>query len=367
MRLLHIRLVLLLLGSLFWTCSEKDDQIQARYQNIVEAVYASGTIHPLHEYKAYANASGILRNLLVREGDSVRAAQLLFEVESKDPELRAQAAREALDYARVNAKENSASIEELRANAEAARVRSVNDSLVLHRMRTLLQSGSTTQSEVDRVHANFLASRSLWVAAEQRLRSTQQTLANQLKYAQRQYEIASSSQDHFQVRSRFDARVYALYREEGEMITASQPVALLGDAHDFMLRLVIDASDVARVKSGQKVLYTVDAFPDSIFSATVVKVFPVLENETQSFRVDAHCDRPPLVPFVGTQLQANIVVSEKEHALVIPRAYLQPNNQVLIKDGSSITSKSVKLGISSLEFVEILSGIDTATKIVRSH
>ncbi len=348
-----------------WSCTKSTDTIRAQHKNIVEAVYAAGTIHPLNEYKAFANASGILRNVLVHEGDSVAGGQLLFEVESRDPQLRTQSAKEALDFARANADEHSAALDELRANLDAARARWQSDSSLAARTKLLFTHGSTTSSELERVQRAADASSALFVAAEKKLLSTRQSLANQVRFAQKQFELASTTSKNFAVLSRFEGQVYALYREEGEMVTSSQPVALLGDARAFVLRLVIDAADVLKLKVGQRVLYSLDAFPDSSFRATVLKVYPVLDNETQSFRVDARCDERPAVPFVGTQVQANIIITEKEHALVIPRSYLQANNKVLVKDGSSSRFQDVQIGISNLEYVEIRSGITEQDQLLR--
>ena len=355
----------LCIGLILFSCSKNADSIVVQRKKIVEAVYASGTMHPLNEYKAYANATGILRNLRLREGDSVAAGQELFQIESRDPDLRVQSAQEALQYARSLADPHSSTIDELVANCDAARAKLMGDSLNLSRMKALHASGSATTSDLDRAQSTFDQSRAQLSSAMRRLENTKLSLRNQVLLAQKQLELARTSSENFSVRSRCDGKVFALYREEGETVNSQQPVALVGDAKDFLLRLVIDASDVVRVQPGQKVMYTVDAFPDSTFSATVVKTFPVLENETQSFRVDARCDQTPAVPFVGTQIQANIIVSQKQNALVIPRSCLQSNNQVFVKEGSSIKTVDVQVGISNLEYVEIVSGLSEGAQIVR--
>lgn len=357
----YIFLLLILLIA----CGKKEESISPQYRPIVEAVYASGSLHPVGEYKAFANATGLLRNIHVREGDSLSPNTLLFEVESRDPQLRSQNAREALAYARANASTTSPMMAELSANIANAQAKFEGDSLSYARTKELYAGNAVTKAELDRVSALYQSSKAALQAAEMRYATTSQTVANQLQQAERQFELATTTQNNFQVRSYRKGKVYALYKEEGEMVTNQQPVALIGDADAFVLRLVIDASDVARVKTGQEVLYTLDAFPDSIFHARVSKVYPQLENETQSFRVDAECSTKPAIPYAGTQVQANIIITQKEKALIIPRAYLQPGNMVFVKDGSDIKSQHVKTGILNLEHAEILSGIDEKTILVK--
>ena len=157
-----------------------------------------------------------------------------------------------------------------------------------------------------------------------------------------------------------------MYKEVGESVNAQQPLALLGDMNNFVLRLVVDASDINRIKLGQRVQYTIDAYPDSIFYATVAKIFPVLDNESQSFRIDAQCDGVPIVPFVGTQVQANIIIAHRDNALVIPRSYITNSSEVSVKDGSNVRVVKVISGISNLEFVEIVSGIDEKSTLAKT-
>lgn len=349
-------------GIVFFTlvlmaCGKKGDDISPVRKPIVEAVYAGGTIHPQGEYKAFANATGILRELYVREGDTVLADQLLFAIEAKDPAVREQNAREALNYAESNAAANSALLEELRANIENAAAKAANDSAVFTRTKGLFESSAATKAELDRTSWLYEQSRALLVASRNKYASTRTSLVNQLAAARRQMELAAVTRGNFTVRSLIGGRIFAVYKEPGEIVNSQQPVAVLGDAGRFVLRLVVDQTDITRIATGQEVLYTIDALPDSIFSARVTKIYPTLDMETQSYRVDAECVVTPLVPYLGTQVQANIVVRRKENALVIPRGYLQPDGTVLVKNGGDVQSVPVKTGVRNLEYVEITGGL----------
>jgi hypothetical protein len=69
---------------------------------------------------------------------------------------------------------------------------------------------------------------------------------------------------------------------------------------------------------------------------------------------------PPKV-YYGLSGEANIVVSTRDNAIVIPAEYLLGDNKVLTEEGE----KSVQVGIKNLKFAEILSGIDTTTSLLK--
>ena len=347
-----------------FSCGKKSDETSPVRKPVVEAVYAGGTIHPQNEYKAFANAAGLLRELYAREGDSVGVGSLLFAVDSRDPAVREQLAREALAFAGGNAADGSALLDELRANIENAAAKAANDSAAAARAKNLYEQNAASKAEYDRAAWQYGQSKAQLAAAQNKYRSSRAALDNQLAAARRQMELAAVSKENFTVRSLIDGRVYAVYKEPGEIVTTQQPVAILGSNSRFLLRLVVDQTDITRVAPGQEVLYTIDALPDSIFTARITKIYPSLDVETQSYRIDAECAAPPRVPYLGAQVQANIIVRRKENALVIPRGYLQPDGTALIKEGGEIRAVKVSTGVRNLEYVEITGGLSEQTVIV---
>src|SRR5262249_12413474 len=116
-----------------------------------------------------------------------------------------------------------------------------------------------------------------------------------------------------------------------------------------------------RISLGQKVLITMDAYRGEVFEGKISKIYPNLDVRSQSFIVEAEFVKRPSVLYPGMSAEANIVVHEKKNALVIPIAYLKGNDAVLTEDGE----KKVKTGLKSIDYVEILSGIDKNTELLR--
>ena len=113
--------------------------------------------------------------------------------------------------------------------------------------------------------------------------------------------------------------------------------------------------DIQRIQLGQRALVSLNTDKANVFNATITKIYPSFNTSDQAFIAEATFN--PLPPGLrnGTQLQANIILGEKKHALVIPTNYLLPGDSVILAaDHSHIP---VTTGIHTLEWVEITGGL----------
>ena len=86
-----------------------------------------------------------------------------------------------------------------------------------------------------------------------------------------------------------------------------------------------------------------------------------MNEQTKTFQVEAEFVKRPNFLYPNSSFEANIVINSKKNTLVIPLEYLN-NNSVTLKDGSS---KKVTPGLKDYKKVEILSGIDKNTEIIK--
>ena len=97
----------------------------------------------------------------------------------------------------------------------------------------------------------------------------------------------------------------------------------LGSDSQFVVELLIDEVDIARVYEGQKVLLVLNAYGDEVFEAKISKISPKMNERSQTFMVEANFVTRPDVLYAGLWGEANIVIVTKENALTIPVDYLQ--------------------------------------------
>ncbi len=345
-----------------WSCQSEVSTTKPRYMNLTESVYASGSIKTQDQYQVYSTVSGILEKIYVEEGDTIHRGQPLFRIQSDNSSLSTANARLNLELARQNYGPGSPVLQELELNVESAYQKYVKDSLNYHRKRRLLQEEIGTQAEVEQFELSLETSRNNYFAAQERLASTQNQLKTELERAENSYKMQVNSSGDFTVDSKIDGKVYAINKEEGELVVQQEPLALLGNAEVFVLELQVDELDIGRIEMKDKVLVTLDTYGDSVFKAYISKIYPVLDSRTQTFLVEAQFITRPVVLYPSLSLEANIIVRDKVRAMAIPKMYLVDNEYVVNQNEEKIP---VEIGVNNLEYVEISGPLDTTTILIK--
>ena len=357
MRVLVFMSVLLLTVS----CSDKHDKILPTEQSLTESVYASATIQPDSLYQVYAVVSGILDEVLVEEGDTVYEDMPLFQIINNTPKLNSQNAKFALDLAKENYNGNAAILSSVKDEIDAAVLKFKNDSVNYYRQKNLWEQRIGSKSQYDTKKLTYeLASNQLKVL-KNKYNRTKNELKTSLKQAQNSFNASSIETDDYTITSKMDGKVYALLKEPGEIITSMEPIAAIGSANRFVIKLLVDEVDIIRIHTTQLVLIDLEAYANSIFKARVSKIYPKKDERNQTFTVEAVFVKPPDILYPGLSGEANIIIAQKEKVLTIPKAYLMDDDKVKTDEGIV----KVKTGLQNMDTVEILSGISKHTYIYK--
>jgi HlyD family secretion protein len=264
----------------------------------------------------------------------------------------------------ANLGKSSPVLKELMAAVDAAKTKMEFDSLNFVRYTNLLKSNATTRAEYDRMKLQFDNSKNEYILQKSRLGKTQNQLYIELQNAKSQLQIAGDESGRYTVRSQIAGRVFKTMKERGELVRRNEVVAIVGMDDAFYLQLNVDELDVQRLKLGQRVLAKIDAYPGKFFEGRVSKIYPMINKQQQSIRVDADLAAPLPGNFSGLALEANIVIQEKQNALVIPKAVLLPGDSLNIKTEDGIKKIKIIRGIETLDEVEIAEGLDSAEYLI---
>ena len=157
--------------------------------------------------------------------------------------------------------------------------------------------------------------------------------------------------------------MYKVLKKKGEFANTLSPVAIIGDANSFLIELNVDEYDIAQIRIGQPVLFTMDSYKGKVFEAKVEKIEPLMNEESRSFIVKANFITKPELLYPNLSLEANIIIRTKEKALTIPRSYLINDSLVLVgKD----EKRKVVIGIKDYQKVEVKSGLTEKDIIYKS-
>jgi multidrug resistance efflux pump len=343
------------------SCSKNSEKIKPIEQNLTESVYASAIIQPDSLYQVYAIVSGILDTNLVKEGDVVVQDQAIIQITNNTPKLNTENAKFALDLAQKNYKGSATILSSIEDEIDAAQLKYQNDSINYYRQKNLWNQGIGSKADYDLKKLNYeLANNNLKLLKNKYYR-TKNELQTTVKQAQNNYKTSVISTKDFTIKSKMKGKVYALYKEPGELVNSMEPLAAIGSASNFIIELLVDEVDIVRIGIGQNILITLDAYKGNVFKGVVSKIYPKKDERNQTFLVEAIFENPPEVLYPGLSGEANIIIAVKKNVLTVPITYITKNSEVKTDKGLV----PIKIGIKNLEYAEVISGISKDTNLYK--
>jgi multidrug efflux pump subunit AcrA (membrane-fusion protein) len=359
---LQIVILVWLSGMVLIACSKKKE-IHPQMRQLTEAVYASGTMVPENEYKVVASIQGYLQKALVKEGDSIKKGQLLFTLLNETQQAQIAAASKTVAKTIPVAAEDAPAVRDLEQRLASAKTRLRNDSIQYARYKNLYDQNAIAASTYDRYRLQYQTTLHEVESLEAQIKQQRLTAGLQLQEAQNQLQLAQTERSNELLKSYTAGKVFEVYKQTGDLVAPGQPIALIGSGN-MIAKLLIDEDDLGKVKVGQKVLITMDAYPGKIFQAHVQKIYPLLNRQEQSFRVDALFDNVIPVQLYGLNLEANIVLTENVNALVIPKTALFKGDSVLLKKNGKVVKTKIHTGIEDKDYVQVVEGLDPSSTII---
>jgi multidrug efflux pump subunit AcrA (membrane-fusion protein) len=349
----------LLIPTLVTSCRHPQTT-QPQYRDIVDAVFASGNTEAKNTYKITAYADGYLQQSFVAEDDSIHKGQLLFRIANDIQRTQIDNAAANYQVAVHNASDKGPQIQQLGSQIAQAQRKKTTDSLNFERYRRLLPSHAVAQVDYDNARLTSESSSAALVQLQHNLEDLRSTLSLNTENTRSQYRIQQQNNDYYQLSGDANGRIENVYKKNGDLIRKGDIIADIG-AGLQIARLLIAEEDIQRIQLGQHAFVSLNTDKIHVFNATITKIYPSFNTADQAFIAEATFD--PLPPSLrnGTQLQANIIIGEKKHSLVIPSNFLLPGDSVILAPDHR--HAPVKTGIRTLEWIEILDSLQDTQSI----
>lgn len=339
-------------------CKEKKETIKPTLRKITESIYASGNVETENQYQVFTNVNGIISKILIDEGQEVKTGTPLFQISNNASKIQVETA--LLTSRNASFENNKNKLDELKLNLKSSKLKWRNDSLMYIRKTLLFKKNVITELELESAELNFQNSQSNYKSAILQY----EDLVKQIKYnatlSKNNAEQITANNNDFSIKSQIDGVVYSILKKKGEFITPQLPLAIIGSKNQFIIKLQVDEYDIVKLKIGQTAKIGLDSYKGQTFNAIISKVYPIMNERSKTFLVDAKFSEIPPLLYPNLSVEANIIIKQKEGALTIPKSYISKNNQVTLEDG---TKKKVKIGLKNYEFVEIIGGISKNDKI----
>ncbi|NBG66319.1 efflux RND transporter periplasmic adaptor subunit [Acidiluteibacter ferrifornacis] len=354
-------MVSLLASLLIGACQGDKSEIKPSTGALVESVYSSIIIEPDSFYQVYAAARGIIDEIYVKEGDLISKGDPIARIVDDNSKLLSENAALEMNLAQQNYEGQSNLIKDLQNELAVAKLKLINDSINLERQKRLWNQQIGSRTELEQRQLVYETSLNNVNTLKRKLDRKQDELKVLLQKSKNNYTNSLNNYKDYNVLSRVNGQVYELLKEEGELLSEQEPIGVIGSSNRFLIKMQVDEVDIVRIKTGQLVYVTLDAYNSQVFEAEVKQIIPQMNQATQTFWVEARFTNPPAVLYSGLRGEANIVIARKENVLTIPLEYLYSSDQVLTEKDTLF----VKTGLRSLERVEIIEGLDSNTKIIK--
>jgi HlyD family secretion protein len=303
---------------------------------VAASVSANGTLNPVILVNVGTQVSGTVKALRVDFNDHVRAGQVLAEL---DPALL-----------RAQLRESEAALAGARANLDLA---IANE----RRARPMHEQGYLTTEQYD-----------------QALEATHAARA-QVEQASAQVAHDRTNADYAVIRSPVAGVVVNRAVDIGQTVAASFQTPTLFQIAQDLKQMQIDSNfaeaDIGRIRPGQRVRFTVDAFPERSFSATVrqVRLNPTTVQNVVTYDVVVAVANPDEILMPGMTAYVSVIFDERIDALLVPNAALRfvPDGAavvgaapgeatVYVPDAEGARAIKLRTGISDGRNTEVLAG-----------
>ncbi|MCP4876620.1 MAG: efflux RND transporter periplasmic adaptor subunit, partial [Gammaproteobacteria bacterium] len=290
----------------------------------------SGELAALAEFVVAPKVSGRVERVIVNIADSVKRGQVVAELDNDEYVQAVAQAQADLLVARANQSQAKSALEI--ANREFKRTES------------LLKRGIASDSEFDVTTQEQLAKQAQLKVA-----------AAQVTKAESSLEIANIRLGYTKVTAGWtggdEHRVVAeRYVNEGQTVAANAPLLLIVDLNPIVGVVYVTERDYARLKPGQLVSLTTDAYPGEQFTGRIERIAPVFRKSTRQARIEMTIDNPQHRLKPGMFIRTTIVLTQVSDATIIPEQALTTRDDrsgvfIVSEDGQSVVWREVKVGI----------------------
>lgn len=352
--------VLFLIPVFLVSCKRPVDKIKPEIAPISQSIYASGILKSKDQYQAYATVNGIIDQILVVEGDTVKKGTAILTIANEVQRLNTENARLAADFNDLSV--NQGKLNEAGSLIDFSRNKMKNDSALFFRQKNLWDQQVGTKVELEQRELAYQNSKNAYQSAVIRYNDLKRQLNFASSQARKNLSISQTLSRDFTLKSEMDGIVYSINKLKGEIVGPQTPVAVIGDANNFILEMQVDEYDILMVREGLRVLVNLDSYKGKVYEAKVTRINPLMNERSKTFLVEAEFVERPERLYPNITFEANIVVQTKSRAMLIPRNYLFNDSLVIRSKGDTAV---VKTGLKDYQKIEILSGISPEDELIK--
>ncbi|MEO8299927.1 MAG: efflux RND transporter periplasmic adaptor subunit [Burkholderiales bacterium] len=343
-------------------------------RDLVQTIVASGHVEAPHRVAVGAQITGKVLRIPVVEGQTVKAGDVLVELEAA--ELSA-AGRQA-DVAVVQAQARLRQLQEVQAPVAAQTLRQAQVSLgnaraALARSQELFNKGFIGQAALDDARKTSELADAQMRATQKQLEGTGITGSDRalavadVAGAQANAQATRARAAYAVIAAPLAGTLIARNVEVGDVVQPGKVLMTLSPQGRTQLVVAIDEKNLSLLALGQRALVSADAYPTQRFEAVLAYINPGVNAATGAVEVKLDVAVPPLVLKQDMTVSVDIAVARRAQALIVPLSAVHDVDEapwVLRLEGRHAVRRAVQLGLRSGGLAEVLSGLSEGDRLL---
>ena len=344
------------------SCHSNVEGIKPTVGEVTESVYASGVVKAEKQYTVFSTTNGILKKVTVTVGQSIVKGQLLFEIENDKAELNTENARLTYQLSQNDNRYIQDKIDDMQIKVQVAKDKLALDKSIYDRNNRIKEYKVISEVDFEKVALAYSNSKLNYESAKNQLSQLKTQLKNDQNKNSINLQLNQKIQNDFNITSAFSGQLFDVLVKEGTVLSPQIPLAIIGQKNAFFLELEVDENDMVRIILNQVILVTMDSYKKQVFEAKVDKIYPIMDERSRTFKIEAHFVNPPKKLYPNLSAEANIIVNTKKNVITIPKDYLLPGDSIIVDKDKK---RKVNIGLSDYQKVEIIGGLQANETIYK--
>ncbi len=310
--------------------------VRAEKRDIDFTVEISGDVAPAFQLEVKPEVGGKLKAINIEPGSTVKEGDVLVEIDDHD---------------------------------------------LLSERATALTEIEGAQLQIDQDQKNFVRAKELYEAklisreVFDNLGSKVALAENSLSKSQRRLQIVDDRMSKTKVIAPMDGTILTMPVVEGQVVIAAASVnngttlATIANLSKLLVEVHINQVDVARLSLNQRVKLEAQSLKDATMNATISFIAPVatVKSNLKGFQIQALIEKPDPRLKPGMTVTMEVPIARADNAVTVPIAAVFKGDGkskiVYVRNGDSTVRREVKVGVTNLDYVQILTGITEGEEI----
>ncbi|MEK7713583.1 MAG: efflux RND transporter periplasmic adaptor subunit [Deltaproteobacteria bacterium] len=342
----------------------------------------TGTVQARALSKISSQYTGRIKRILKRDGERVKKGETLLEIENNDANAQLRLAEANLRGTKTELSQLLLSrdmvVSQASSTLNQTRAKLDNAAANLDRANSLYTKGMISKQEMDSAKSTFDVAQADYESAranelQGKMKDEEiKTARARVEQMESNLQLAGVQLGRTYITAPYSGIITELFVEEGELLSIGTPVLEMADESTMEVDAVIDEVDVGKLRIGQDVKLTFDAFKEKQSLGKILEISPYItttkeQNRTVNIKVGITTGQDGIL--VGMSTDVEVITGRAKDVLYLPTNAIieKADGQfVFIAEKGVAKEKKIKTGLSNWDTSEVIEGLREGDEVITS-